>query len=581
MQYSPFIVLVVVFTLMDISIYAIVIWVTAIFIVSLDIVIIIGSRNLSSRVFAFFSFLTAIWVISEGFFISSLDYEIANLLIRFQYVLGISIANGFLFFSYIYPYDRKPSKIHIITSSIFILSFVYVYFFTNLIISSVYMIGGASNWAWNFGPLHLFFDISFYLIWIVALYKLYKNYKAEIGKLKLNLKNMFLALSLGIIPPTIVDILLPSLGEFSFNWFGPITSFIWISIVAYSIIKYRQMNVTTVVAEVLAIGMTIIFFINIFTNFYIGIWIRIITFIIFIILAFYLIRISLREAKQREELTLLTSTLSEKVAEQTHEIRKSYELEKKARRDFEKLNETKDQFIMITQHNLRIPMSGIKYELESILSGIYEPVSERIEQSLVNMKNYMNHLVKVVDDFLNISTLRVGSQILEVSEESLKLLIEDVLRELKVDIEALHLSIEYPAHADSWPILKIDSNKMREVLLIIIENAIRYNVDHGKIKIENQIENDIFKMKINNTGIGIVREDKENLFERLFFRSKKAQKVHPSGMGIGLSVSKAILKAHHGDITIHSEGENMGAEVIVTLPLDFLKKINGDNLYNN
>src|SRR3989344_8976777 len=137
----------------------------------------------------------------------------------------------------------------------------------------------------------------------------------------------------------------------------------------------------------------------------------------------------------------------------------------------------------------------------------------------------------------------------------------------------MHLTIDYPEDDSSWPIIQMDSGKMRDVLLIIIENAVRYNIKDGSIYIKNEIEKGIFQMIVENTGVGITSEDRGNLFERLFYRSKKAQITHPGGMGIGLSVSRAIVRAHHGNITIHSEGESKGATVTITLPLDFLKNI--------
>jgi signal transduction histidine kinase len=451
--------------------------------------------------------------------------------------------------------------------------FAYLFFFTSTFIIDIYKIDGISVWAWNFGKLHLLFDISFCLLWIIALFKLFKVYKSETGKLKLNLKNMFLALFLGIIPPSLANIILPTFGNYSLNWFGPITSFIWISIVAYSIIKYRQMNVRTVIAEVLALGMTVIFFINIFINIYTGISVRVVVFGIFITLAIYLIRVSLREAKLLEELHSLNTHLAEKVAEQTQEIKKSYELEKKARRDLEKLNETKDQFIMITQHNLRTPVTSIRWELESILSGAHGEISKELRETLEDTSTSVHRLIRIVDDFLNITALKIGSKILNISAESMKPLLDAVLKELRIDIEEMHLSVKYDQDEKNWPKIKIDSGKVREVLLIVMENAIRYNIDYGHISIENKIDGNLFEMTITNTGIGITDEENSNLFNRLFYRGKRSQAKNPTGMGVGLSVARAVMRAHHGDIIITSDGENKGAKVVLTLPFDFINEV--------
>lgn len=92
---------------MEISIYAIIIWITAVFIISLATVTIIGGKNLSSRIFSFLCLLTAIWVASQGFFISSSNEVFVNFLVRLQHLLCISIAIGFYLFSITYPYNKK------------------------------------------------------------------------------------------------------------------------------------------------------------------------------------------------------------------------------------------------------------------------------------------------------------------------------------------------------------------------------------------------------------------------------------------------------------------------------------------
>jgi len=77
---------------------------------------------------------------------------------------------------------------------------------------------------------------------------------------------------------------------------------------------------------------------------------------------------------------------------------------------------------------------------------------------------------------------------------------------------------------------------------------------------------DHFEMMVENTGVGIAREDKKQLFNHLFFRGESAKKANPVGMGVGLSVARAIVRAHHGELTIESEGEGKGARVIIKLP---------------
>jgi len=552
---------------MDISIPTILIWITAIIIISLDLVIVIGSRNLSSRVFAALSFTTAIWVISSGFFISTLSSNVSNILIRFQYVLGISIALGFYLFSLIYPNDKKITKKHIYVPILIIIIFAYLFLFSNHLIIYTFYIGGINKWGWNFGNFQWLFEFAFCGLWTFALLNLYRTYKNSSGPLRINLKNMFWALFLGIIPPTIVNILLPAIGYFRLNWFGPVTSAIWILIIAYSIIRYRQMSVRIVVTEALAVAMTAIFFINIFIDFAPNIYIRIVTFTAFIILAYFLIRGALLESRQKEQLADLNQNLEAKVAEQTAEIRRAYEVEKKARVDLEKLNDSKNQFIMITQHHLRTPVTSISWQLESMISGEYGTLSPELHTAVLETEESTKRLTHIIDDFLDIAAMKAGSNILNFTERSLLSAMQEVLHDLRTDIARKHISVTYPETNDDWPKLHVDYEKMRDILLIVIENAVRYNYEAGSITITTRTHSHKFEIFIKNTGIGITPEESEKIGSTLFYRGMEARKQNAIGMGVGLSVSKAIIRGHQGSFDIESKGPGMGATVTITLPL--------------
>jgi two-component system sensor histidine kinase VicK len=256
-------------------------------------------------------------------------------------------------------------------------------------------------------------------------------------------------------------------------------------------------------------------------------------------------------------------------------------LGKQARRELEKLNEAKNQFIMITQHHLRTPVTSIEWELGSMLGGTYGPTTPRFEAALRDTQTDAARLNRIIDDFLNITTLKTGQNILNPSHRRLKPAIEEILRDLRSGIERKHITVTYPTDDSSWPELTIDFEKMRDILLIIVENAVTYNRQNGTIAISTKIEiasdsvsesgsnsgseigSKRFLLTIENTGLGITSEEIGQIGSALFYRGQAARKMNTVGMGVGLSVARAIIKAHHGTFEIESDGKDKGARVRV------------------
>lgn len=379
---------------------------------------------------------------------------------------------------------------------------------------------------------------------------------------------MFWGLAIGILPPAVLNIILPFFGIYGLSWTGPISSAIWIFIIGYSIIRYRQMNVRIVITEVLAIAMTVIFFINIFIQAQFGLLENIATFLVFLLLAIFLIRGILTELRQKEELRILNETLEDKVAEQTKEISRAFELEKKARRELEKLNETKDQFILITQHSIRSPLNSIQSgieEISQIVSGQpYEIATGRIESGI-------ERLNKVADDFLATTAIKSSSKILNLDKVDLYLIIHKILKILNFEIIEKEIKI-VSNFTDQTLVLNIDSSKIYEAILIVIENAIKYNNIGGTINISSQKEFDRIVLHIQDTGNGISRDDMEKISHNLFHRGSIARQLNPIGMGVGLYIARSIIKAHHGELTIESDGESRGTKVTISLPFNFIEQ---------
>lgn len=557
---------------MIITVHAILIWIVAILIGSLDLVIFMGSNNLSSRAFTHSILWVVVWVTTVGFFVTTISYEKALFFSRLTFFLGTIIASSFLYFFVTYPDDARPSKTLTLLLFVIEMGFLYESLFTNNIVSNLVNGEGWRLWDWEFGNLSFIFDSLFFGLFFIGVIILARKLKTlkERGdtNARKNLIYMLWVILVGAVPPGILCVVLPHVGVYQFSWLGPVSEIIWIPIIAYSIIRYRQMSVKAVATEVLAVGMTIIFFVNIFLGISFGIIGRIITFVVFTFMAIYLLRMLLVEAEQREQLRSLNQHLEDRVAEQTAEIRHAFALEKKARHDLEKLNDTKDQFIMITQHHLRTPVTNIRWELEAISKGDFGKISPEMNKAIASAGKSVSRLTALIDDFLNITAIKSGTNILNITKRSLLPAIEEVINETAIDRKRMNIDISYPKLADKWPVLEIDYDKIRECLLIVVENAIKYNIPNGRVEISTKISDKQFEITIFNTGIGMNKEEAEKVGTSLFFRGEVARQANPIGMGIGLSVVKAIIKAHHGSIIWESRGRGEGVKVKIVLVVD-------------
>lgn len=552
----------------QISLPVIMVWLVSILVGSITVVIFLGSKKISTRAFAFCIFCDTAWVVMVGLIMSATRPELAIFFVRLAYYLGSLISAAFLYFFITFPEDREPPT-WLTYSLIFLeIAFAYIFIRSDLVISHVYRNASISQWSWNYGSFSLLFEISFFLFFCIGIYILFKKYASSpIGNKRMNLRFMLVAIITGIVPPSLFSVILLRLNFFDLNWLGALSQFIWIPIIAYSILRYRQMDVRAVFTEVLAIAMAVIFFINIFVDFPLGIWDNVAEFLIFLILAIYLIRGVLREAKQREELNDLNRNLETKVAEKTVEVRRAYDAERHARLELEKLNDAKDQFILITQHNLRAPVSNLNNMLDMTLADEYGPLSPDLRAVLASCRKSGNRLATLIDEFLNITTMKAGASILDQHPASLKLVIEEILDDLAVPIEQMSIKVGYSRSEQDWPPVLVDLPKIRECLFVILDNAVRYNRRDGAVNIRTHLNTDAFILRIENTGIGISAQESEKIGSALFYRGEHARTAHPIGMGVGLSVVKAMIRAHKGSFTISSEGPGKGAAVTIELPL--------------
>lgn len=267
--------------------------------------------------------------------------------------------------------------------------------------------------------------------------------------------------------------------------------------------------------------------------------------------------VAIQNALRYEEISRFNATLQKEVDEATKQLRES---NKKLRA----LDEAKDEFISMASHQLRTPLTSVKGYVSMVLDGDAGDLTADQRKLLQEAYASSQRMVYMIADFLNISRIKTGKFLLEPTMANLGEIVHEEIAQLQhaADSRGLRLKL----HIDqTLPTLKIDENKVRQVIMNFIDNAIFYSKSGGEIHItlEKNPKNITFMVK--DEGIGVPISEQSQIFTK-FFRASNARHARPDGTGIGLFMAKKVINAHGGEVIFNSE-ENKGSTFGFSLPL--------------
>lgn len=228
------------------------------------------------------------------------------------------------------------------------------------------------------------------------------------------------------------------------------------------------------------------------------------------------------------------------------------------------IDKLKSEFISVAAHQLRTPLTVIKWITKSLMDG--EAGAINIEQKDLLSKGFISNerMIELIDNLLNVSRIEDGRFDLNFEKVNFKEVVDEVLggmeriaREKNVNIKLIN-----PA---TWPEIVIDRSKIILVLQNLLDNAVKYTPSGGKVEVALVREPVYLKISIKDEGIGIPEKDIGRLFSK-FYRSANAMRVETEGNGLGLYIAKKIVDGHRGKIYVDS-GEGRGSTFVVSLPL--------------
>ena len=211
-------------------------------------------------------------------------------------------------------------------------------------------------------------------------------------------------------------------------------------------------------------------------------------------------------------------------------------------------------------HDFRTPLAGIKAMVETLRDGAIDDKTVASD-FLLRIENEVDRITQMVVELTELSRIETGRSELKLEAVGIEMLIEESVNQLKSQAERKNISISIE-NDEEIPEIFVDIERVRQVLVNLIHNAVKFTGENGRIIIKSGIEDKMVRIDIIDNGIGIADKDLPHVFER-FYRADKSRTG--GGTGIGLAIAKHVIEAHQGRITAHStEGE--GSMFSIFLP---------------
>ena len=339
------------------------------------------------------------------------------------------------------------------------------------------------------------------------------------------------------------------IGSFTDNWTlaqaGLIGMPILFGFLAYITTKFKTFNTKVFGAQILVfvLGFLVLSlgFIRTIENIRV---VLIFTLLFVVILGYQLVRGVKREVEQREKLEILSVQLGE------------------ANEKLKGLDKLKTEFLSLASHQLRSPLTAIKGYTSMILEGDYGKISDKTKEAVDRVYESSKNLTVIVEDLLNVSKIEQGGMKYEMAPFSLAEIANDMAKDLSITAEKRGLKLSYAGGTDKECMVNGDKEKIRQVVLNFIDNAIKYTKT-GTVDVSVHKKDDKVVFAVKDTGMGMTPEIKATLFQK--FARGDGARMNTTGSGLGLYLAKEIVEAHKGRVWVESDGAGKGSTFAMEL----------------
>jgi PAS domain S-box-containing protein len=234
----------------------------------------------------------------------------------------------------------------------------------------------------------------------------------------------------------------------------------------------------------------------------------------------------------------------------------------------------KTEFVSISAHQLRTPLSKIKWALTTLLDGDLGKITP--DQKEVLEKSYESNekMLILINDLLNLSKIEEGRYLFKLTSCQIEEIIQSIIDSHQEKIKIRKIKIEFKKPKKKLPKVKVDLEKIKLAIDNLVDNALKYTPVGGKAIISLKKSEKEICFQIKDTGVGIPKNQQDRIFSK-FFRASNIKRMQSEGTGLGLFIAKNIIEAHKGKIWFESE-EKKGSTFYFTLPIKagrVLKKV--------
>ncbi len=270
------------------------------------------------------------------------------------------------------------------------------------------------------------------------------------------------------------------------------------------------------------------------------------------------ISVAVERATLHQEMRDFNITLQKEIRRATAKLRKAYE-------ELKELDRMKDEFISISSHELRTPMTSVQGYLWMLAKKGGE-LNEKQKRYLEKAQKGSARMISLINDMLDVSRIEQERVDLDLQPVDLPRLIGEVVEELRIRAERKGLRLEYLSGGEKLPPVKADAGKVQRVLRNLIDNAIKFT-DKGSVTVDAYQQGKFVKVNVEDTGRGIAQEDLPRLFKKFGrLESDFVTAAEAGGTGLGLYIGRALVEKMGGKIGVESD-VGKGSTFSFTLPI--------------